>query len=74
MEVFSKRLKELRREKAVTQKIVAQNIGISERAYIDLENGKYFPAYETLIALADYFGVSLDWLAGRVDNPNQHKL
>lgn len=64
---ISKRLKELRRKKAITQKTVAVNINISERAYIDLENNKYLPAFETLIALAQFFDVSIDWLMRGID-------
>jgi transcriptional regulator with XRE-family HTH domain len=73
MEVFANKLKELRRNKAVTQKVVAQNISISERQYIDLENNKAKPTVDTLIALADYYNISLDYLTSRTDNPDSHK-
>ena len=74
MESFAVRLKELRQNKAVSQKIVGNAVGISDRAYYDFERGKSKPAFETLIALADYFGVSIDYLTGRTDKPEQKNL
>ena len=73
MDIFSVRLKELRKNKAVSQKVVGNAVGISDRAYYDFERGKSKPAFETLISLADYFDVSLDYITGRTDNPNSHK-
>jgi DNA-binding XRE family transcriptional regulator len=72
MELFSKRLKEMRQFSAQTQKHIAQSINISERSYIDLETGKFSPSAKTLIAIANYFDCSLDWLCGRNDNPDSH--
>ena len=65
---FSERLKELRTENNLTQVKVAAAIEISGRGYIDLENGKSKPKYDNVIRLAHYFNVSLDYLAGRVDD------
>ncbi|MCL2499835.1 MAG: helix-turn-helix domain-containing protein [Defluviitaleaceae bacterium] len=65
---FSERLRELRKEGNLTQKKVAAAIGVSERGYIDLENGKSKPKYGNAIALALYFDVSLDYLLGRTDD------
>ncbi|MFS9335227.1 helix-turn-helix domain-containing protein [Streptococcus peroris] len=65
MKVFSKRLKELRKEKKLTQKEIAEQIGIKRNTYSDWETGKNEPNFENLIKLADFFEVSLDWLFGR---------
>lgn len=65
MKVFSKRLKELRKEKKLTQKEIAEQIGIKQNSYSDWETGKNEPNFENLIKLADFFEVSLDWLFGR---------
>ncbi len=62
---LNERLRELRKEQGETQKQVAAAIGIGERPYQYLESGEHRPSLDTLIALADHFGVSLDWLAGR---------
>jgi transcriptional regulator with XRE-family HTH domain len=67
MPSFSNRLKELRKSKGVTQKVVAEQIGIIEQAYQKYEYGKHEPNHETTVKLANYFGVSLDYLLGRVD-------
>ena len=67
MDIFSKRLKELRQFHAQTQKNVAQNIHIAERNYIALEVGDSCPSVKTLIALCEYFNVSADYLLGLSD-------
>lgn len=66
---FGQQLKELRKAKGVTQKQLAVNIGASERGIQQYELGERKPTYDMLISLADYFGISLDYLTGRTDNP-----
>ena len=66
---FPSRLKELRQERRLTQKQVYQAIGMSPLGYQRYEYGEREPAYSKLIALADFFDVSLDYLTGRTDNP-----
>jgi transcriptional regulator with XRE-family HTH domain len=66
---FSKRLKELRKLRCVTQKQVGEAIGSGERVIRNYEIGAREPAFSYLIALADYFDVSLDYLTGRSDDP-----
>ena len=63
--IFSERLKTLRKEKKLTQKELAEQIGISQKSYSHWETGKNEPSLENLIKLADLFEVSLDWLFGR---------
>lgn len=65
MTYFTDKLKELRKEKKLTQKEIAEQIGIKQNSYSDWENGKTEPSLEKLIVLADFFEVSLDWLVGR---------
>jgi len=72
MDNFVQRLKILRKHFNVTQKKVAESIGLSGRRYNDLEVGKSFPSADTLIKLADYFNVSTDYLLCRTDNPAKH--
>lgn len=64
---LSENLKALRKERGETQKQVAAAIGIRERPYQYLESGEHQPSLDTFIALAEHFGVSLDYLAGRSD-------
>lgn len=61
--------KRVRKSLNLTQKQVADGINITEQSYQRYEYGKIVPSALVLIALADYFGVSLDYLTGRTDNP-----
>lgn len=63
--LFSVRLKELRLQHGFRQEELAEKIGIKRNSYSDWENGKCKPNYEKLEKIADFFGVSLDWLFGR---------
>ena len=65
--MIADRIKSLRKTNGATQKAVAAAIGIAERQYQDYEYGKNKPGIDILIALADYFDVSLDYLVGRTD-------
>jgi transcriptional regulator with XRE-family HTH domain len=67
MNKFAERLKELRKLNKITQKQVALKTAIAERVYQSYEYGKVIPTATTLITLADYFNVSLDYLVGRSD-------
>ena len=66
---FSERLKELRLAKGLTQMQVSQSTGMSLLGYQRYEYGSRDPAYNKLLALADYFDVSLDYLVGRTNKP-----
>lgn len=63
--------KKVRTERNLTQKQTAEGIGVTEQAYQRYEYGKVIPSATVLIALADYFDVSLDYLCGRSDNPER---
>lgn len=67
--IIFERLKLLRKDRGVTQKEIASSVGVSEVSYQRFEYGTVRPSLETLIALADYFEVSLDYLVGRSDDP-----
>lgn len=68
---FSERLISLRKSNNLTQKQIYEAIGMSALGYQRYEYGEREPAYQKLIALADYFDVSLDYLVGRSDNPER---
>lgn len=67
--MLSAQFKKVRLEKGFTQKQVADGLNITEQAYQRYEYGKTVPSALVLIALADFFGVSLDYLVGRSDDP-----
>ena len=67
MATFAERIKELRKEKRLTQQELAALFHLSLRGYQCYEYGAGYPEVPGLVALADYFGVSLDYLMGRTD-------
>jgi len=64
---FSERVLELRKIKNLTQNDVAKITELSVMQIRRYEKGSHFPSLPTAIVLADYFDVSLDYLAGRSD-------
>ena len=66
---FPERLKQLKSENNTTQKEIAKAANISDRAYRNLESGVSIPNMDTLILLANFYHVSMDYLAGRTDDP-----
>lgn len=66
-EVFAARLKALRKERKITQYEFAQFVDIAPRTIKNWEGGVNIPPVEMLCKVADYFGVSLDYLLGRND-------
>jgi transcriptional regulator with XRE-family HTH domain len=71
MSNFNQRLKEIRINHNITQKQLSIDLGLSERGIQSYELGERKPGLDALIALADYFNVSLDYLTGRSDNPDR---
>lgn len=66
---FGDILSELRRDKNLTQKLLAEIIYVTPGTISNYENNTHFPHVEKLLALADYFDVSLDYLLGRTNSP-----
>ena len=62
------RLKELRQEKKLSQKEIAETLGFSLRSFQRMENGESQIKPEKAQKLADYFGVSVGYLLGYNDN------
>ena len=67
--ILNQRLKILRLENNVTQQSVANALGVTVGNVQKFEYGTARPRLENVIKLADFFNVSLDYLAGRSDNP-----
>lgn len=68
---FAERLKSMRQSKGITQKQLGEAIGASERGIQNYELGQSKPKFEIIVALADYFDVSTDYLLGRSDDPTR---
>ena len=58
-------LKELRKEKGLSQIAVQMQTGIEQALISKYENGERVPPTETLMQLADFYGVSMDYIMGR---------
>lgn len=67
------RLKYLREKKNITQQRLAIDLNINQNTVSRYESGKRQADYQTLIKIADYFDVSLDYLLERTSNPARHK-
>lgn len=67
LEIMGKRLQELRKEQKLRQKDMAQMLEITPRHYQKIEYGKVNLQALTLCPLADYFGVTTEYLLGRSD-------
>lgn len=72
METFPTRIKNLRKSRRIYQREVAETLGLTTRAYQFYESGRSEPNIKTLIAIADYYQVSIDYLVGRTDVPDFH--
>lgn len=62
---FSVRLRKLREERRQSRAVVSELCGLDRGAVRAYERGRRSPTLDALVALADYFEVSLDYLAGR---------
>ncbi len=71
MQIFSNRLKLLRKSKQLKQSDLAALLQVTVRHYQEIEYGKIDIPTSKLIALAEYFNVSLDYLVGLSDNPER---
>ncbi len=67
MKIFQERIKEQRKLYGLTQRDMAERLGISQPSYIRYENGSSEPSQENLVKIADIFDVSVDYLLGRKD-------
>lgn len=65
------RLKFLRNKKRITQQRLAIELGINQNSLSRYETGQRQADYDTLIKIADYFDVSIDYLLERTDNPKR---
>lgn len=62
-------LRRFRKEFNLTQRAVVEAVGMNETAYQRYEWGTREPAFKQLLAIADAFNVSIDYLVGRTDCP-----
>ena len=65
------RIKDLREDADKSQAEIAKILGTTQSYYAQYENGKRAIPLERMIALAKYYNISLDYLAGLVDTPRK---
>lgn len=70
---FAERIKDLRIKHGMTQTAMGEIIGTKQDSVFTYERGKNYPEVRNLMILADYFGVSIDYLVGRTDNPEVNR-
>ena len=67
--MMNERLRQLRKKKGYTQVRVQMETGIEQALLSKYEHGERVPPTETLVKLADFYHVSVDYLLCRTDNP-----
>ena len=72
MEGMYVRLKELRIKRGISQLKLAMDLSMNQNSISRYESGMREADYDTLIKLADYFHVSIDYLLERTDNPEMN--
>lgn len=70
---FFMRLKLLRKQKHMSQLSLAMKLNTNQMSISRYETGKREPDLKTLILIADFFDVSIDYLLERTDNPKMNK-
>ena len=69
MYLYFPRLRDMREDADLTQREIAEILGIKQTVYSRYERGFQTIPLEHLVALADYYHVSTDYLLGRTNNP-----
>lgn len=67
------KLRQLRKEHKLTQVELQMRTGIEQSLLSKFENGERVPPTETLITLADFYNVSIDYILCRTQNPQINK-
>ncbi|MBQ7874808.1 MAG: helix-turn-helix transcriptional regulator [Oscillospiraceae bacterium] len=70
---YYKRIRDLREDHDLTQRQVAEFLGMPQPQYYRYESGYRDIPTDMLISLADYYNTSVDYILGRTDNPSPIK-
>lgn len=73
MSKFPERLKELRKNRKISQQTLSKYLNYGYTAIANYESGRNEPSIDTLIQIAEYFDVTVDYLIGLSDFPNREK-
>ena len=69
--MIGKRIKQLRIENKLTQQELGEKVGVSQRSIAFYEKEEKEPAYDILIKIANYFGVTTDFIFGITNNKDE---
>ena len=72
-DMMQNNLRKLRKEKGLSQIAVQMQTGIEQALISKYENGERVPPTETLMQLADFYGVSMDYIMGRTDRKENNR-
>ena len=72
-DVMQNRLKELRKSRGCTQIYLQMQTGIDQALLSKFENGERIPPTETLVRLAEFYNVSVDYILCRTNKPEVNK-
>lgn len=72
--MFSKRLRQMRMERGFTQQSMADLLGVTLNAYQKYEQAERNPSLDCLVLIANILDVSIDYLLGRDDFIETHKI
>ena len=72
-DVMRNRLKELRKSRGYTQISLQMQTGIEQALLSKFENGERVPPTETLVRLAEFYNVSIDYILCRTDKPEVNR-
>lgn len=64
---YNERIRELRKNKSMVQQEVADMLEVGQRTYADYENGKTRIPVKSLLVLARFYDVSMDYISGASD-------
>ena len=68
-----KNLRSIREDRDIRQKDIAKILNVSQNTYSQYETGVISLTAEVLIILSDFYGVSIDYLLDRTDNPRVNR-
>lgn len=69
---YNERIREIREDRAMTQQKVADLLNIGQRTYADYESGKTRIPVDSLMILAKYYNVSMDYICGASNIKNEY--
>ncbi len=72
-DIMENRLKLLRKSRGYTQISLQMHTGIEQALLSKFENGERIPPTETLLRMAEFYNVSIDYILSRTDNPENNR-